>query len=1710
MLTPIEHIEEIRKTKFSIGGQENPLTEDLHQAVKNLSAELYAKDVHFLMELIQNAEDNEYSEGVKPSLEFIITSQDITGSGASDTLLVFNNEKGFSTKNIESICSVGRSTKKGNRKRGYIGEKGIGFKSVFLISSQPYIFSNGYQIRFNEEPCPHCGLGYIVPEWVDESPTLSDLKQVYGSNSLPTTTLILPLKPDKVKPVKQQLSSIHPEVLLFLSKIKSLSVRENNEDPKLNTVKAISILSETNFVMRKNIDAESYIVHLSADDDKDASDRECSYHMWRQRFPVRDENRVERRMEVDEWVITLAFPIGRRLNRGMSSPSIYAFLPTEMFANFPFIIQADFVLASSRETILLDNNWNRGILDCVPSAFLNAFVSLVKMQEDAPISTLASMFCFLPIQTSSFEKLNSVRKSIQEKLMEENIIPCESYMEQKFFCKPREVGRLLPDFWSILIKARKQGVSLHNLSSHDTYIISSSFDRQDYDEILSFLGVKAVNYEWYPKCIRSSNLVMGASDDVYLELLLFITENWSSIFQYTNINDIPLVKCIGPDGNLCLFTITELTQWNGVRLCVSGFLNHASWMIAWSKQFIVAAHLYFLPKSTLKSLCSFSKKDKLMYWLTNQVKASVFNVYEYADLLNKSVNDRKLVIAYIHFLYHSLSRNYLSKEQVDGLCAFMPLVDNYGRVAITKSGVLVPARGSNWVGLIGSNPWRQEGFLELGEDYLLSGFFAGVKTPEKGLLKFLETHVGASDIPYVSPPNAAIPTISAPLTKKNAVLLLQWIHNLKCKGIRIPEKFLTSIKEGSWLRVSISGCSCWRPPSQSFLLTSSLGTLLQSGSVLVDIPLIDENFYGETMNEFKEELKTMGVMFEYKEACEFIGKRLMSLADSSNLTRNNVFSILNFIKFLRENYLPLDSFIQSISGGRWLRTLRGDRSPDGSVLFDDEWKAASQVSDIPFIDQEFYGGEILCFKTELKLLGVIIGFNKNYQLVVNCFNSSANLSSLTEEAFTLILRCIRSLGNSSGELIRCLKEKKCIKTNRGYKFPRETFLYSPEWSCLLHVFNSLSQIDENFSGTSLLLYKNELKQLGIVVAFEEAAKVFAREFEQHVLSLSIRKENLLLFLECCRKLKGTPYKFPSGLKQTIREKKWLRSCFGDYRSPKECILFGPDWELISPITLLPFIDESESCYGKNIYDYKNELKGVGVVTEFHEGAKFVASGIRFPSNPSTVTSESVLCLLECTRNMQQQGQKDSLPDAFLKRVLSHEWLKTYAGYRTPDNCCLFDSKWGSFLNQKDGPFIDEGFYGSGISSYREELHALGVTLNVENGCRLIAGYLSSHSNFATIVRIYRYLSEFKWEPDCDSAKVIWIPNGKEDGEWVSPKECVIHDKDGLFGAKLNVLEKYYDLRLLSFFSSALDVKSHPSIGDYCQLWKEWENSGRKITLANCCAFWAYIAEHWSSKAEKTLAESLVKVPVDAGSDEISLLRKCDVFIADDLQLKDLFEKSSSPSIFVWYPQPNLSYLPRRKLLEIYRKIGVRNISESVQKQEISLLVGMQLKPVNPKEVLIGRGLFKLILGFLAAKPSLKVEAERRHESMEKLLRLSIYEAAAPVEISYSLPLSSGDTVIVKACRMVRWEKESSKLFTQKLERTGGHKKLIEYATYFAEVISKGVLWEDEDHMFELCELIKLGCLLDFNEEAIGFLMKTKNLQIFKEDEEFLASAFPSD
>ncbi|XP_031100103.1 uncharacterized protein LOC116004268 [Ipomoea triloba] len=1470
----------------------------------------------------------------------------------------------------------------------------------------------------------------------------------------------------------------------------------------LNTVSTISISSERDIVKKKNIDAESYLLTLAADEK--LLGKQCSYYMWRQRFPVKQQHRVDRRMDVEEWAITLAFPIGERLKRGSTSSSsgIYAFLPTDMVTNFPFIIQADFLLSSSRETILLDNPWNQGILNCVPLAFQTAFTSVVKANEDAPMSTLIQMFGFLPVATSSYPTFNAIRNSIKEKLLEEDIIPCQSYTKQKFFRKPNQVGRLRPTFWNLLNKARRQGVTLHNISSHGKPILNSAFDRAEYNDILNFLDVKEVEDGWYSRCIRSSGLVLDVSEDLYLELLLFVAVNWTQSFSSTDMVEIPLLKYVDSNGHVALYSTNDATKGN-LKLLLCKRSSQVSWLTDWNKEFH-CFNAHFIAESTHKEFYSSSSKwEKVLNWLHGEVNVEFVDVHEYAHLIHKSLShDPALVLTYAHFLYHSHRNLYLSGGQIDSLSSDMPLVDDYGQVTTKGKGVVVPANGSKWVQLIGSNPWKSEGYIELGEDYLHSRSYADVSTKKEELLEFLKTYAGALDIPNLPPPDATLSSLSSPLTRENAFMLLDWIGNMRMK---MPARFLACIQNGSWLKVRLCGNPGYRPPSQSFFHSSSWGHHLQNESLRIDIPLLDQEFYGGQISNYQQELKTTGVMFEFKDVCQSIGTHFMSLAASSTLSKNDVFSILYFIRYLRDKYFSPDEFINSIKDSSWLQTTQGKRSPGQSVFYGNEWAAASQISDIPFVDQNYYGQGILAYKEELKLLGVVFGFSQNFQLVVSNLKPSEKLSSLSAEAALMALDCIHHLNlNSSDRLCRALKENRCLKTvNKGYKFPAQCFLPDPTWACLLQVFDSFPLIDETFYGNRIFCYQNELDNLGVILSFKEVTGKFAHVFRQQS---ALSKSNALSFLACYRKLKGTVFNLLSDgkVEKCIKEVRWLRTRLGVTSTPKECILFGENWESISSVSLLPFLDDA--YYGQDIKEYKAELNKMGVATTFKKGTKFVpASIIRLPQNPSCISPSVAISLLHCIQHLQKDHEDNLISD--LVEKLNKKWIKTQGGYRSPKECLLYISDWNGMLKQEDGPFIDEKFYGPNILSYKKELEVLGVVIEVKNGCSLVAGYLGVHSNRTTINRIYTYLHKHGWPTSDDNVSAeIWIPNGEDSGKWVSPQDCVFHDKTNLFGSQLFVLGKYYSNGSLPFFRR-LGVNDSPGLEDYFKLWKAWECGERRLMAFECCAFWDFVVRNWSSRTKKYVEENLSKLPVCSGPNGILLLDKLEVFIADDLYLKELFEKSCVP-LFVWYPQPSLPSLPRTKLLNIYWEIGVPSLSESAQNTGLSSIDCTGLERANPEMVFVENpNMFRLILGFLA-QPYLEMEAEKRHESLRRLVNTSFLELKQPITVDYTLSLSSsGKILTAKASRMMWWERERSKFFVTKLEKSDGYKGVLEYATCYSEQVSKGILWEieDEEEVFELAELIKLGYILKFDEEAIRFLMMTKNLEIFMEDEQFLSS-----
>jgi hypothetical protein len=162
---------------------------DLRSALEIVSDQLYGKDIHWALELIQNAED----AGAKK----------ITFQFDRDEVRVANDGKPFTAEDMWGICSVGQS-----RKKNKIGFFGIGFKSVHEVTYTPEIKSGPYALRLEDKIYP--------------SPLpLDDSKVQDGA------LFVLPVRGDRrfqVEGMIDHLSS--PELLHLLLTLESLEILE--------------------------------------------------------------------------------------------------------------------------------------------------------------------------------------------------------------------------------------------------------------------------------------------------------------------------------------------------------------------------------------------------------------------------------------------------------------------------------------------------------------------------------------------------------------------------------------------------------------------------------------------------------------------------------------------------------------------------------------------------------------------------------------------------------------------------------------------------------------------------------------------------------------------------------------------------------------------------------------------------------------------------------------------------------------------------------------------------------------------------------------------------------------------------------------------------------------------------------------------------------------------------------------------------------------------------------------------------------------------------------------------------------------------------------------------------------------------------------------------------------------------------------------------
>jgi hypothetical protein len=238
-----------------------------------------------LYELIQNADDNSYNVE-KPSLTLKLSEITIK-SEKIYALTVINNESGFTKENVDAICRLGKSTK--SKDFDTIGEKGIGFKSVFKLTDCPYIYSNGFSFKVPENNPYGKGVGYIVPYWVESFP-------VELENHREDTCIILPINKDiSAIDVAKNLDELSEFSILFLRKVKELIIDINI--PEIKQKKVISRIDETN--------SKTILIN------DNNNTHEFTFYTYVNSIIVPDDISHEKRLGLENRQIEIAIPISQ-------------------------------------------------------------------------------------------------------------------------------------------------------------------------------------------------------------------------------------------------------------------------------------------------------------------------------------------------------------------------------------------------------------------------------------------------------------------------------------------------------------------------------------------------------------------------------------------------------------------------------------------------------------------------------------------------------------------------------------------------------------------------------------------------------------------------------------------------------------------------------------------------------------------------------------------------------------------------------------------------------------------------------------------------------------------------------------------------------------------------------------------------------------------------------------------------------------------------------------------------------------------------------------------------------------------------------------------------------------------------------------------------------------------------------------------------------
>lgn len=319
--------------------------EDYRHSLNILSDTTYQDRKHFLLELIQNADDAQFIDK-EATLKFVILDNSIE---------LYYNEKGFEVDNVIAITGTGSSTKRNKHRssNSFIGEKGIGFKSVFALATDVEIESPPWHFQLAKERC-------IVPE------PLSGGALLQGAGTRLKVRFADPAMVNLVAEELNRYVSGQVESFLFLQRLSRFEV----EDRRSAGVVLKGLSLEPADRAGKTLTLETFPAQTTRQYLLYSEDIQFSADLVKERWEKLDldSEALTRKVVVAALVETDSgvLPFGR----------LYCYLPTEVKLPVPIYLQVDGHTKADRERLHdpEHNRWNRHLLKSLPAILQRAIL----------------------------------------------------------------------------------------------------------------------------------------------------------------------------------------------------------------------------------------------------------------------------------------------------------------------------------------------------------------------------------------------------------------------------------------------------------------------------------------------------------------------------------------------------------------------------------------------------------------------------------------------------------------------------------------------------------------------------------------------------------------------------------------------------------------------------------------------------------------------------------------------------------------------------------------------------------------------------------------------------------------------------------------------------------------------------------------------------------------------------------------------------------------------------------------------------------------------------------------------------------------------------------------------------------------------------------------------------------------------------------------